>query len=255
MEISIVTIFIAGLLSFLSPCVLPLVPPYLTYLAGVSIEQLKQNKQNVRIRVLVNALCFVTGFSVIFIALGAGASAIGDLLRQYQNILAVVAGILIILMGAHFLGVLGWDALNREWRIRFDTTKKTELPKKTANPKKTTSLTASGLMGMAFAFGWTPCIGPVLGAILSVAGTKQTVAEGAGLLAIYSAGLAVPFLIAAAFTNPFLNLLNRVKAKVGIIQKITGALLVGTGILFLTGGIQDIAFFLLEMFPSLQKLG
>ena len=243
MDISLITIFVAGLLSFLSPCVLPLVPPYLTYLAGVSINEIQENKKDIRAKVLLNALCFVAGFSIIFVALGAGASAIGDMLRQYQNILAIVAGCIIIIMGFHFIGLFNLNIINREWRVQF------------ASTNKMTSLGASGLMGMAFAFGWTPCIGPILGAILSVAGTRETVTEGAALLAIYSAGLAVPFLIAAAFTNPFLKLLNRIKGKIGVIQKITGVLLVGTGILFLTGGIQDVAFFLLETFPALQQLG
>lgn len=240
-ELALPTIFLAGLISFLSPCVLPLVPPYLTYLAGTTLDRLTDHVDSAtRRRAVVTALLFVAGFSTVFVLLGAGASAAGVLLRQYSHVLSVVAGIAIIVMGLHFLGLFRIGLLYREARVQVD---------------KPIGLWGAYVMGLAFAFGWTPCIGPVLAAVLAVAGSEQSVTRGMGLLAIYSLGLGVPFVLAAFAMGPFVRLLKRLRTRFDLIEKIMGVLLVLTGIAFLTGGMATAAFWLLETFPALGKLG
>jgi cytochrome c-type biogenesis protein len=243
-SISIPGAALAGLLSFASPCVLPLVPPYLCYLAGVSFEELSHSGEAkrgaVRGRIIFAACCFVLGFSTVFVALGATASVIGSALRQYSDILSVVAGLVIIVFGLHFLGLFRISLLFREARLEA---------RRPAGPL------GAYVMGLAFAFGWTPCIGPALAAILSLAGREDSVVQGAGLLAVYSAGLGIPFLVAAAFAGAFLRLAGRLKARMGMIEKAMGALLVVTGLLFLTGQMSVMSFWLLETFPALGRLG
>ena len=246
-DIPYLTALLAGAISFLSPCVLPLVPPYLCYMAGVSLDTLTGGNTELdntvisaaRRRAILHSLVFVLGFSLVFTALGAGASTIGQAMRAHMDTLAQIAGIIIIIMGLHFLGIFRIGFLYRE--ARFKTSK--------------AGLIGSFLMGIAFAFGWTPCIGPVLGVILAMASSSQSVAEGASLLAVYSAGLGIPFLLAALFVGPFMQFLTRFKKHLGTMEKITGVLLVLTGILFLTGGMQTASFWLLETFPSLGELG
>src|ERR1700719_22235 len=181
-DVSLFAAFIAGLLSLLSPCVLPLVPPYLVYLAGTSLERLADAEPAAAVKrdTVVASLLFVAGFSTVFVALGAGASVIGGLLRAYSDVLATIAGIAIIVMGLHFLGLTRIGLLMREKRAEM------------ARP---VGLWGAYAMGLGFAFGWTPCIGPILAAILAVAASGATVAHGAGLLAVYSLGLGVPFMI------------------------------------------------------------
>ncbi|MGE0231303.1 MAG: cytochrome c biogenesis CcdA family protein [Flavobacteriaceae bacterium] len=236
--------FLAGLLSFVSPCVLPLVPPYLCFIAGVSLDELAsrdgENVKGARGAVFAAALAFVAGFTTVFVALGASASVVGGLLARYIDIFAIVAGVLIIVMGLHFLGVFRISLLNREARVQLRD--------------KPAGLLGAYLIGLAFAFGWTPCIGPVLAAILSVAASADTLARGAGLLAVYSLGLGVPFLLAAVFAGAFLRFMTRFRRHLGTVEKIMGALLVVTGILFLTGGMQTMAFWLLETFPGLGNI-
>lgn len=242
-ELTLPAVFLAGLLSFLSPCVLPLVPPYLCYLAGTSVSELAKAGEinpGLRRHALVSALFFVFGFSVVFVALGAGASAVGGLLRLYSHELGQLAGVVIIIMGLHFLGIFRLGFLAQEKRLDVD---------KPAGPF------GAFVMGLAFAFGWTPCIGPVLAGVLAVAGSADSVGRGAGMLAIYSAGLGLPFLIAAFAMGPFLKFLQRFRAHIGKIEKVMGALLVVTGIAFLTGSISQLGFYLLEAFPVLGKLG
>src|SRR5215471_15506763 len=180
-DVTIWAALLAGALSFLSPCVLPLVPPYLVYLTGASLERLADGeaKGPAERDTLLAAVLFVLGFTTVFVALGAGASAIGSLLRAYANVLAIVAGVVIIIMGLHFLGLTPIAMLMREKRLEV---------------AKPIGLWGAYAMGLAFAFGWTPCIGPILAAILSVAAAEATVAKGAGLLAVYSLGLGIPFL-------------------------------------------------------------
>ena len=242
MNVTIVAALVAGMLSFLSPCVLPLVPPYLVYLAGSSLERFAdaETKPRVRRETLAAALLFVLGFSTIFVALGASASAIGGVVRAYSNELAIVAGIAIIVMGLHFLGLTPIAWLMREKRFAL---------------AKPVGLWGAYLMGLAFALGWTPCIGPILAAILAVAASEETVAEGAGLLAVYSLGLGVPFVAAALAVGPFAAFLTRFRAHLGLVEKAMGGLLVLTGIAFLTGTVGQASYWLLDTFPMLGKIG
>ncbi len=232
----------AGALSFLSPCVLPLVPPYLVYLAGASLERLAgAEPQPAVLRATVAAaLLFVLGFSTVFVALGAGASAIGALLRAYSDVLAIVAGIAIMVMGLHFLGLTRIGLLMRERRPAM------------ARP---VGLWGAYAMGLAFAFGWTPCIGPILAAILAVAASEATVAKGAGLLAVYSLGLGIPFVIAAFAIEPFAAFLVRFRAHLAMVERVMGGLLVLTGVAFLTGFVTQASYWLLEIFPVLGRIG
>jgi cytochrome c-type biogenesis protein len=194
----------------------------------------------VRQRAVLAALLFVAGFSTVFVLLGATASALGQVVRQYLDVLSTVAGVAIIVMGLHFLGLFRIGVLYREARFNVD---------------KPVGLWGAYIMGLAFAFGWTPCIGPVLAAILAVAGSEQSVAHGALLLAAYSAGLGIPFLLAAFAMKPFVALLKRMRSRFSAIEKVMGVLLVLTGIAFLTGWITNMSFWLLETFPVLGTLG
>jgi cytochrome c-type biogenesis protein len=241
-DVTIAAALAAGTLSFLSPCVLPLVPPYLVYLAGTSLERLADAEPTALVKrdTIVAALLFVAGFSTVFVALGAGASVIGALLRAYSNVLATVAGIAIIVMGLHFLGLTRIDLLMREKRAEM------------ARP---VGLWGAYAMGLAFAFGWTPCIGPILAAILAVAASEATIAKGAGLLAVYSLGLGIPFVIAALAIEPFAAFLTRFRAHLAAVERVMGGLLVLTGIAFLTGFISQASYWLLEAFPALGQIG
>jgi cytochrome c-type biogenesis protein len=241
-DISIAAALFAGILSFLSPCVLPLVPPYLVYLAGTSIERLADNEPELMVRgdTVLAAALFVAGFSTVFVAFGASASAIGGLVRAWSAQLSIVAGIAIILMGLHFLGLTRFAVLMFEKR---------------APMSRPVGLWGAYAMGLAFAFGWTPCIGPALGTILTVAASKETVAQGALLLAVYSAGLGIPFIVAALAVEPVTAFLGRFKRHMEIIEKAMGALLVLTGIAFLSGFVSQMSFLLLEWFPSLGAIG
>ncbi len=242
LEIGYLSAALAGALSFLSPCVLPLVPPYLCYMAGVSVEQFRAGDSLAgRQALLTAAIAFVLGFSTVFVTLGAGASTAGAFLRAWQREIAIVAGVVIILMGLNFLGVIRIPLLSREARFQASG--------------RPASLGASYVMGLAFAFGWTPCIGPVLGPILTLAGARESVGEGALLLAAYSAGLGIPFVLAALFSGAFMRFIARFRAHLGRVEQAMGALLVVAGILFLTGGMQAMGFYLLEAFPSLGQLG
>ena len=236
--------FIAGLLSFLSPCVLPLVPPYLCYLGGMTVEQLAE-EQSARTassrRVFWAALAFVLGFSTVFIALGATATFIGQFVAQYLDVLAKIAGVVIIVLGLHFLGVFRIALLFREVRFHIDS--------------KPAGIAGAYVVGLAFAFGWTPCVGPVLAAVLFVAGTEESIWQGTSLLATYSAGLGVPFLAAAFAAGPFLKFMRRFRGGVRTVERVLGVALVITGILFITGSMSDIAFWILDTFPSLGRIG
>jgi cytochrome c-type biogenesis protein len=245
----------AGALSFLSPCVLPLVPPYLCYMAGVSIDDfrgeavpagggtaaMRAGPVPARLALAGAAFAFVLGFSTVFVALGAGASSVGGLLRAWQQELAMVAGVLIIAMGLNFLGIIRIPLLSREARFQ--------------GAGKPANALGAYLMGLAFAFGWTPCIGPVLGPILTLAGGRDTVGDGAMLLAAYSLGLGIPFILAALFSGAFMRFLGRFRIHLGRVEKVMGGLLVLAGVLFLTGGVQAAAYWLLETFPGLAALG
>ncbi|GLK66666.1 cytochrome c biogenesis CcdA family protein [Hansschlegelia plantiphila] len=241
-NVTLPAVFGAGAISFLSPCVLPLVPPYLCFLAGATLDDLIGGDAPRRAvaRTLLAALLFVAGFATVFIALGATASAIGGLLLSHAPLLATLAGLAIIVMGLHFLGALRIPFLMRDTRVEVE---------------KPVGLWGAYVMGLAFAFGWTPCIGPVLAAVLAVAASEATVAKGAGLLAVYAAGLGVPFLIAALAMGPFVRFLKRFRSHLGTVEKVMGGLLVLTGIAFLTGWTSTVSFWLIETFPGLASLG
>jgi cytochrome c-type biogenesis protein len=241
-NVSIAAALIAGMLSFLSPCVLPLVPPYLVYLTGASLERFAEvegKKAQARRATLAAALLFVLGFSTVFVALGASASVIGSLLRAYSYVLGKIAGIAIIIMGLHFLGLTRIAFLMQERRLPMP---------------KPVGLWGAYLMGLAFAFGWTPCIGPILGTILAIAESERTVAHGAGLLAVYSLGLGVPFLLAALAAESFAAFLARFRAYLGLVEKTMGGLLVLAGIAFFAGWIGEFGTWLLQAFPSLNNM-
>ncbi len=241
-DVSIPAALIAGLVSFMSPCVLPLVPPYLCFLAGTTFEHLiaREPSPLVARREIATAFLFVLGFTTVFVALGASASAVGGLLREYSTALTIVAGVTIIVMGLHFLGAFHIPFLMRTVRLQVD---------------KPVGLWGAYVMGLAFAFGWTPCIGPVLAAILAVAATESTAARGAGLLAVYSLGLGIPFLLAAFTLKPFVGFLARMRNHLGSVEKAMGGLLVLTGIAFLTGWISQASYWMLETFPVLSRFG
>jgi cytochrome c-type biogenesis protein len=241
-DVTIAAALFAGLLSFLSPCVLPLVPPYLVYLAGASLERFADAEPEPRVRreTVFAALLFVAGFSTVFISFGASATVIGALVQRYSSELAIAAGIVIIVMGLHFLGLTRLSVLMREKRLEM---------------AKPVGLWGAYVMGLAFAFGWTPCIGPILAAILAVAASKETVAKGAGLLAVYSAGLGIPFLAAAFAIEPFMAFLARFKRHLALVERAMGGLMVLTGIAFLTGFVSEASYWLLEWFPVLGKIG
>ena len=241
-DVTYLAALIAGLVSFLSPCVLPLVPPYLIYLAGTSLERFADQEPEPRVRreTVLAAALFVAGFATVFVALGASASVIGSLIRAYSEPLSIVAGLIIIVMGLHFLGLTPIAWLHHQKRL---------------DVAKPVGLWGAYVIGLAFAFGWTPCIGPILAAILAVAASEQTVARGALLLAVYSLGLGIPFMIAAFAIEPFAAFLARFKKYLRRVEQTMGALLVLTGIAFLTGSISQLSIWLLEAFPALGKIG
>jgi len=241
-DVTFLAALVAGVVSFLSPCVLPLVPPYLIFLAGTSLERFadREPERQVKRDTVLAAALFVLGFSTVFVALGASASVIGSLIRAYSEPLAMVAGVIIIVMGLHFLGLTPIAWLHRQKRLEV---------------AKPVGLWGAYLIGLAFAFGWTPCIGPILAAILAVAASEQTVTRGAALLAVYSLGLGIPFMIAAFAIEPFAAFLARFKKYMRRVEQAMGALLVLTGIAFLTGSISQLSIWLLQMFPALGNIG
>lgn len=241
-DVSILAALVAGVISFLSPCVLPLVPPYLVYLTGATVEHVASGEPRTASRraVMVAAAMFVLGFSTVFVALGASASIVGALVRAWSAELSIAAGVVIIVMGLHFLGLTRIGFLMREGRLGM---------------AKPVGLWGAYAMGLAFAFGWTPCIGPILAAILAVAASEATVAKGAGLLAIYSAGLGIPFLLAAFAVERFAAVFARFKHQLVNVERAMGVLMIVTGIAFLTGTITHVSIWMLETFPALAKFG
>ncbi len=236
--------FAAGLLSFLSPCVLPLVPPYLCFIGGLTLDQLAEDQAAggaAARRVFVAALAFVLGFTTVFVALGATASAIGQVVAENFRLLGQIAGVIIIVLGLHFLGLLRIPFLYREARFQVES--------------RPAGLLGAYVVGLAFAFGWTPCVGPVLAAILFVAGAEGSVIEGSTLLTAYALGIGLPFLGAALAARPFMAFMTRFRRHLGVVEKVMGGLLVLTGVLFLTGTMSEIAFWILEAFPALGRIG
>ncbi len=234
-DVSYLGAFLGGILSFVSPCVLPLVPPYLCFLGGVTFEQLEQPGAAVARRVFAGALAFVLGFATVFVAMGLGASAVGQAIARYFDILSIAAGAVIIVFGLHLLGVLRIGLLFREARFHVGGAGAT--------------LAGAYLVGLAFAFGWSPCVGPILAPILTLAGAKESVGEGGLLLGVYALGMGVPFLAAAAAAPWFLRLMKRARPYLRHVERVLGALLVLTGILFVTGSFRDIGIWMFETFP------
>ena len=231
---------LAGILSFLSPCVLPVVPPYLAYMGGVSVSEMEEAGA-ARKRVFLSAVFFVLGLSTIFLLLGLAFSTMGRMLLQVQDWFVVFAGALIMILGAHFVGVFRIGFLDRELRVDAGD--------------KGGSAFGAYLLGLAFAFGWTPCLGPILGAILSLAASEADVARGTVLLAVYAIGLGIPFLLVAAFFPRLKGVMGWMKRHMEQIERVMGLLLWTIGLLMLTGGFSAFSFWLLENFPALAVLG
>ncbi len=244
LEISYLGALIGGLLSFLSPCVLPLVPPYLCYLGGTSLEELTADgaiDRNLTRRVVITAIVFVLGFTTVFVTLGATASAMGGFITDPAGVLSKIAGAIIVVFGLHFIGLFKIGLLYREARFHID--------------KRPAGLIGAYLIGLAFAFGWTPCVGPVLAAILTLAADQQSVASGAMLLGVYSLGLGVPFIAAAFAARPFLGFMRRFRAHMRKVEIAMGVLLIVTGVMIFTGSFTDLGYWLLEAFPALGTNG
>ena len=248
--LSALAAFAGGALSFLSPCVLPLVPGYLCFAAGLQFNELTDidTPRAAARRVLPGASAFVGGFSAVFIALGAGAAAVNPVLLMHQDILAQVAGGFIIILGLHVSGLVTLPLLGREARLLGRGT-----PGGSGAP--TASLFAAFFMGAAFAFGWTPCIGPILATILALAAARDSLGEGVGLLTFYAVGLGLPFLLAALGVSRFLLVSAAVKKHMKWVELSAGVLLVGTGALIMLGTLQSLATYLLDWFPALGQLG
>jgi cytochrome c-type biogenesis protein len=221
--------FAAGLISFLSPCVLPLVPGYISIVSGSSLDQLKAHgKQGSLLRtVLMNSITFIVGFSITFVILGASATWLGQVLVSWRQLLDRIAGLILIVFGVHVLGIVKINALYQDKRFH-----NVDAPRGAAG---------SLLMGLAFAFGWTPCLGPILAGILAIASTKQTVSEGMFLLGVYSAGLGIPFLLTSLALNQFLSFYSRFKKHFHAVEMVSGALVIAVGIMMVTGSLTRLA--------------
>ena len=232
----ILVAFGAGLISFLSPCVLPLIPGYISYISGNSLNELIE-KKNIN---LIPIILFTLGFSIVFIIFGAASTFLGQVLLQNSYELRVVAGLIIIILSLHIIGIINLKILNYEKRIQTKTN---------------TNFYSPILIGMAFAFGWTPCIGPILGSILVLAATEDTINKGVLLLISYSLGLALPFILSGYLIQKFLIFSKNFKNNINLISKIGGIILLITGVLILTNQLQALGYYLLNIFPFLQNFG
>lgn len=231
--------FLAGVISFLSPCVLPIVPPYLAYMSGISLSEATDN--NKAVSIFLPAVFFVLGLSTVFLILGFTASALGTVFLSYQDTLITISGILVMGFGLHFLGILRIGFLEREARFEASS--------------QNGSAFGAYVLGLAFAFGWTPCIGPQLASILTLAASEGSVARGTTLLGVYALGLGVPFLLVALFLSRLSATLTWLKRHMLIIERLMGLLLWTIGLMMLTGGFADFSFWILDTFPSLANLG
>lgn len=231
--------FLAGVISFLSPCVLPIVPPYLAYMSGISLSEATNN--NKAVSIFLPAVFFVLGLSTVFLILGFTASALGTVFLSYQDTLITISGILVMGFGLHFLGILRIGFLEREARFEASS--------------QNGSAFGAYVLGLAFAFGWTPCIGPQLASILTLAASEGSVARGTTLLGVYALGLGVPFLLVALFLSRLSATLTWLKRHMQIIERLMGLLLWTIGLMMLTGGFADFSFWILDTFPSLANLG
>ena len=237
---SMIVALIAGLLSFLSPCVLPIVPPYLAYMGGISMSEMNGEMAERR-RVMLSALFFVLGLSTVFLFLGFTASAFGAFFLQNQDWFVTIAGVIVMVFGAHFIGIYRIGFMDREMRMDAGD--------------RGGSAFGAYVLGLAFAFGWTPCIGPQLGAILSLAASEASLARGTLLLGVYALGLGIPFLLVAAFFPRLTGAMNWMKRHMDRIERIMGLLLWTVGLMMLTGQFTTLSWWLLERFPALATLG
>lgn len=241
-EIGLGSAFLAGLIAFLSPCILPMVPIFLCYLTGLGVADLEAGEAEVGMRrLLPPAAAFVAGFTTVFVALGATASTIGRALNQHLDLAATVAGGVTIAMGLHFLGLLRIPLLYRSASIRV--------------AERPATLAGAFVFGLAFAFGWSPCAGPVLAGVLFLAGAEASVGRGSLLLFAYGLGTGIPFLITAAFAGPVLAALKGFRRHLPLVEKVTGGLLVALGVVFLSGWMSDVSVWLLDVFPVLGRIG
>jgi cytochrome c-type biogenesis protein len=242
-SVSLLTAFLAGILSFVSPCVLPIVPGYLSFISGINVAQLKDSEPPAGLarRVGLTSLAFVLGFSTVFVALGAAATLVGYYLQQYKRVLGMAGGAVIIVLGLHTAGLFRIEWLLYEKRAEVKT--------------RPLGLLGAYVVGLAFAFGWTPCIGPILGAILLYASQQDTVGQGILLLAAYSAGLGIPFLVSGFAINAFFATFTRLRRHMRAIELASGALLVGVGLLLLTDRLTTLAAWFAKMFPFLNTIG
>ena len=234
----------AGLLSFASPCVLPLIPAYISFLGGASLEELTAEggvDKHVQRQVFISSFVFVLGFSTVFIALGATATTISNVVAENIDILSKIAGVVIVIFGLHFAGLFRVGFLNFEQRFHIE--------------KKPTGPVGSYILGLAFAFGWTPCVGPILATILMVAASSDDVSYGVSLLAVYAAGLGIPFMIAAFAVKPFMAFLARFRKHMHKVEISIGTLLVVTGIAIFTGALADVSNWMLNTFPIFTNFG
>ena len=238
MDTTLSIAFLAGLISFLSPCVLPLIPGYISYISGTSFDKIKQKKRNL---VIIKTIFFSLGFSLVFIALGSTASLIGNFFLINSNLLRIIAGIIIIFFALQLIGIFNFNFINKDVRI---------FTKNYSN-----NMTFPLIVGAAFGFGWTPCIGPILGSILSLAAIEGNFGKSVSLLSFYSLGLAIPFIISGILIDKFLLFSKSLKKYISIITKIGGTVLLLTGVAILTNQLQVLGFFILEFFPSLGNIG
>ena len=226
----------AGIISFLSPCVLPLIPGYISYISGSSINELV-DKKNTN---LIPIILFTVGFSIVFIIFGAASTFLGKVLLQNSYELRLVAGLIIIILSLHIIGIINLKFLNYEKRIQTNFSKNVFSPI---------------LIGMAFAFGWTPCIGPILGSILVLASTEESLSRGILLLSFYSIGLAIPFILSGYLMQKFLIFSKKFRSNINIVSKIGGIILLITGLLIITNQLQALGYYILNIFPFLQNFG
>lgn len=256
MEVGYFAAALGGLISFLSPCVLPLVPAYLCFIAGTSLEELTREdaegkplaSEGLTLRVALGAAGFVLGFTTIFVALGASASAINPLILQHKELLSRIAGAVIIVFGLHYMGLFRIAFLNRDARFHIAGSGEGER-------SYLMQFASPYLLGLAFAFGWTPCIGPILATILTIAAAQESLTAGAALLTAYSLGLGIPFLAAAFAVRGFLSFASKFRRHMQKVEIAAGVLLAVTGLMMLTGNFERIAIFLIETFPVLGTLG
>ena len=239
-NLNIFTAFIFGLLSFVSPCVLPIIPGYVSFISGYSLDDLKGDNKSAARAVMINSLVFISGFTLIFVLMGAAATSIGQLLNENLSLISKIAGVIIIIFGLHMIGIYKIGFLNYEKRFHLQ--------------EKKLGLFGSFTIGAAFAFGWTPCIGPVLAGILAIASQQDTVMKGILLLFVYSLGLGIPFFLTAFSINKFFNVFNRIKKYFHAIEVAGGVMLVGVGILMMTNYLTIIASYLARWFPFLNDL-